>query len=111
MLRVFLALLCNLLLNGLVFGGAAAYFRSNRLEEETRSRSRAFNEQNWKVNVICFLAIDCICVMIAAALTKHVLPMIFLIPLLWFLCGFLQLRVLEPIIRSKLKANFYRNKQ
>jgi len=110
MFRVFIALLINLLLNGLVFGGAAAYFRGEQQHEEKQTRSRAFSERNWQVNVACFLVIDCILVMIAAALTKGVLPMIFLIPLLWIACGFLQLRVLAPIIRAKLKDAFYKKK-
>ncbi|MBQ8920819.1 MAG: hypothetical protein IJ060_01485 [Oscillospiraceae bacterium] len=110
MFRVFMALLINLLLNGLIFGGTAAYFRSGQPKEEKQTRSRLFSERNWQVNVACFLVIDCICVMIAAALTKGILPMIFLVPLLWFLCGFLQIRVLAPIIRAKLKDAFYKKK-
>ena len=105
MLRVFLALLCNLLLNGLVFGAlrhisaATGWKRKHdpAAAPSTNRTGRSMSSAFWQLT--------------AAALTKHVLPMIFLIPLLWFLCGFLQLRVLEPIIRSKLKANFYRNKQ
>lgn len=110
--RAMIAFIVTLLLNAAIFGGAAAYFRGGQKDdpEEKPSNSRIIGEKSWRLNVICFLVMDCVLMMIAAALTSGLAPMIVLTPLIWVLCGFLVLRFIAPTVNAKVKSDHYRKK-
>ena len=110
--RAFLAFIVTLLLNAAIFGGATAYFRGGKQDDTDRkpSNSRIIGEKSWRLNVICFLVLDCICMMIAAALTTGIAAMVVLTPLIWVLCGFLVLRFIAPALNAKVKSDHYRKK-
>lgn len=112
MYRAFIALFITLLLNAAIFGGAAAYFRGGKKEEpeDRPSNSRAIGEKSWRTNVICFLVLDCLCMMIAAACTSGIASMVVLTPVLWVLCGFIELKFISPRINAKIKTDYYKNK-
>jgi len=108
--RVLTVLLITLLLNAAVFGGAALFFRDDKSHsaEEKPSNARIISRKSWRLNFACFLAADCLCSCIAAALTKGVIILVILIPLLWLLCGWLMEKYVIPRINEKVKMDHYK---